>query len=157
MGGRERPAGRAKEPAGSGAERVLILAGFVNRVGNGLFNTASALYFTLVVGLPAAQVGAALTVAGLIGLLAGAPGGRLADRCGPRTVMMLALAVQAVAMSALVLVDDGAGLTLVATADQLAAALGATGPALERWGARTRPRYARAAPEAAGEPDAARV
>ncbi|MFG3191183.1 hypothetical protein [Streptomyces omiyaensis] len=64
--------------------------------------------------------------------------------------MMLALAVQAVAMSALVLVDDGAGLTLVATIDQLAAALGATGPAFERWGARTRPRYARAAPEAAG-------
>ncbi|MFD7561360.1 MULTISPECIES: MFS transporter [unclassified Streptomyces] len=112
------------------AERVLILASFVNRVGNGLFNTASALYFTLVVGLPAAQVGAALTVAGLIGLLAGIPGGHLADRRGPRTVMMLALAVQALAMSALVLVESWSALTVVATVDQLAAAVGGAA-----WGA----------------------
>lgn len=103
------------------SERVLILASFVNRVGNGLFNTAAALYFTLVVDLPAVQVGAALTVAGLIGLLAGIPGGHLADRRGPRTVMMLALAVQAVAMSALVLVESWAALTIVAAVDQLAA------------------------------------
>ncbi|MGT2532298.1 MFS transporter [Streptomyces nojiriensis] len=112
------------------AERVLILASFVNRVGNGLFNTASALYFTLVVGLPAAQVGAALTVAGLIGLVAGIPGGHLADRRGPRTVMMLALAVQALAMSALVLVESWSALTVVATVDQLAAAVGGAA-----WGA----------------------
>ncbi|MER5258097.1 MFS transporter [Streptomyces sp. NPDC002855] len=106
------------------SERVLILASFVNRVGNGLFNTAAALYFTLVVDLPAVQVGAALTIAGLIGLLAGIPGGHLADRRGPRTIMMLALAVQAVAMSALVLVDSWAALTVIATVDQLAAAAG---------------------------------
>ncbi|GGR77363.1 MFS transporter [Streptomyces aureoverticillatus] len=115
---------------GSRSERVLILASFVNRVGNGLFNTAAALYFTLVVDLPAAQVGAALTVAGLIGLLAGIPGGHLADRRGPRTIMMLALAVQAVAMSALVLVESWAALTVIAAVDQLAAAVGGAA-----WGA----------------------
>ncbi|EPH45531.1 hypothetical protein STRAU_1405 [Streptomyces aurantiacus JA 4570] len=102
----------------------------MNRVGNGLFNTAAALYFTLVVGLPAVQVGAALTVAGLIGLLAGIPGGHLADRRGPRTIMMLALTVQAVAMSALVLVESWAALAVVATVDQLAAAVGGAA-----WGA----------------------
>ncbi|MFJ8016993.1 MFS transporter [Streptomyces sp. NPDC096339] len=128
---RGRGPGRIAAVAGSNrAERVLILASFVNRVGNGLFNTASALYFTLVVGLPAAQVGAALTVAGLVGLLAGIPGGRLADRRGPRTVMMLALAVQASAMAALVLVESWSGLTVVATVDQLAAAVGGAA-----WGA----------------------
>lgn len=115
---------------GNRSERVLILASFVNRVGNGLFNTASALYFTLVVDLPAVQVGAALTVAGLIGLLAGIPGGHLADRRGPRTIMMLALTVQAVAMSALVLVESWAALTVIATVDQLAAAAGGAA-----WGA----------------------
>ncbi|WP_326633445.1 hypothetical protein OG808_41570 [Streptomyces sp. NBC_01761] len=108
----------------------MILASFVNRVGNGLFNTASALYFTLVVDLPAVQVGAALTVAGLIGLLAGIPGGHLADRRGPRTIMMLALTVQAVAMSALVLVESWAALTVIATVDRLAAAAGGAA-----WGA----------------------
>ncbi|WP_327371803.1 MFS transporter [Streptomyces sp. NBC_01217] len=128
---KERPPGRIAHLAGgSRSERVLILASFVNRVGNGLFNTASALYFTLVVNLPAVQVGAALTVAGLIGLLAGIPGGHLADRHGPRTIMMLALTVQAVAMSALVLVESWAALTAVAAVDQLAAAAGGAA-----WGA----------------------
>jgi MFS family permease len=112
------------------SERVLILASFVNRVGNGLFNTASALYFTLVVRLPAAQVGLALTVAGLIGLFAGIPGGHLADRRGPRTIMMLALAVQAAAMSALVFVESWAALAVIATVDQLAASAGGAA-----WGA----------------------
>ncbi|MFD6274806.1 MFS transporter [Streptomyces sp. NPDC060209] len=126
-----RSPGRIAHMAGGNrSERVLILASFVNRVGNGLFNTASALYFTLVVGLPAVQVGAALTVAGLIGLLAGIPGGHLADRRGPRTIMMLALTVQAVSMCALVLVESWAALTVIATVDRLAAAAGGAA-----WGA----------------------
>lgn len=114
----------------SGPERVLIAASFVNRVGNGLFNAAAALYFTLIVGLPAAQVGAALTIAGLIGLCAGIPGGHLADRRGARMIMMLALVVQAVSMSALVLVESWAALTAIATVDQIAAAAGGAA-----WGA----------------------
>ncbi|MFJ3095350.1 MFS transporter [Streptomyces hydrogenans] len=124
-------AGRAGRWAGdSGPERVLVAAGFVNRVGNGLFNAASALYFTLVVGLPAVQVGAALTIAGVVGLCAGIPGGHLADRRGARVIMMLALAVQAVSMAALVLVESWAALTIVATVDQIAAAVGGAA-----WGA----------------------
>ncbi|GGV24991.1 MFS transporter [Streptomyces longisporoflavus] len=106
------------------------MASFVNRVGNGLFNSAAALYFTLVVGLPPVQVGAALTIAGLIGLLAGIPGGHLADRRGPRTVMMLALAIQAAAMSALMIVESWAALAAIAAVDQLAAAAGGAA-----WGA----------------------
>ncbi len=123
--------GRLGRMAGdNGPERVLIAASFVNRVGNGLFNAASALYFTLVVGLPAAQVGAALTIAGVIGLCAGIPGGRLADRRGARPIMMVALTVQAVSMAALVLVESWAALTVIATVDQIAAAVGGAA-----WGA----------------------
>ncbi|MFF8835631.1 MFS transporter [Streptomyces sp. NPDC015130] len=114
----------------NGPERVLVAASFVNRVGNGLFNAASALYFTLVVGLPAVQVGAALTIAGVIGLGAGIPGGHLADRRGARVIMMTALAVQAVSMAALVLVESWAALTVIATVDQIAAAVGGAA-----WGA----------------------
>lgn len=122
-------------------ERVLIAASFVNRVGNGLFNAASALYFTLVVGLPAVQVGAALTIAGVIGLCAGIPGGHLADRRGARTIMMSALAVQAVSMAALVLVESWAVLTVIATVDQVAAAVGgaASGALVVRVGVIARP------------------
>ncbi|WP_189763205.1 MFS transporter [Streptomyces xanthochromogenes] len=125
------PVGRIGSLVGdSGPERVLIAASFVNRVGNGLFNAAAALYFTLIVGLPAAQVGGALTIAGVVGLCAGVPGGHFADRRGARTIMMVALVVQAVAMAALVLVESWTALTVVATVDQIAAAVGGAA-----WGA----------------------
>ncbi|MFB7165293.1 MFS transporter [Streptomyces sp. NPDC056121] len=125
------PADRLARMVGdSRPERALIAASFVNRVGNGLFNAASVLYFTLVVGLPAVQVGAALTIAGVVGLCAGIPGGHLADRRGARTIMMLALVVQAVSMSALLAVENWAALTAIATVDRIAAAAGGAA-----WGA----------------------
>lgn len=67
---------RQRVPSGpaSGPQRALIIASFVSRVGNGLFNAAAILYFTLVVHLPATQVGAGLTIAGLSGLAAGIRG-----------------------------------------------------------------------------------
>ncbi|MFE9401390.1 MFS transporter [Streptomyces sp. NPDC006530] len=118
-------AGRTGRMAGDGRpERVLIAASFVNRVGNGLFNAASALYFTQVVGLPAVQVGAALTIAGVVGLGAGLPGGHLADRRGARTITVVALVIQALAMVSLTLVESWAALTLIATVDRVAAAAG---------------------------------
>ncbi|MFD8707295.1 MFS transporter [Kitasatospora sp. NPDC059648] len=110
---------------------ALITASFVSRVGNGLFNTAAVLYFTLVVHLSAAQVGAGLTIAGLCGLAAGIPAGNLADRYGPRAVWLSALVVQAATMAAFVLIDSWLAFTLVATLDRLAAtAAGAAGGAL---------------------------
>ncbi|MFF0425708.1 MFS transporter [Streptomyces sp. NPDC004520] len=118
-------------PRSSGPQRALIVASFVSRVGNGLFNTAAMLYFTLVVHLPAVQVGLGLTIAGLVGLLAGIPAGNLADRYGPRTVWLTAAMAQAVTMAAFVLIDGWATFTLIATLDRLAATAGnAAGGAL---------------------------
>ncbi|MDH6707190.1 MFS family permease [Kitasatospora sp. MAA19] len=114
-----------------GPQRALIVANFVSRVGNGLFNTAAVLYFTLVVHLPAARVGIGLTIAGLVGLLAGIPAGNLADRYGPRTVWLTALAMQAATMAAFVFIHGWLTFTLIATLDRLAAtASGAAGGAL---------------------------
>ncbi|MEU6238411.1 MFS transporter [Kitasatospora sp. NPDC047058] len=115
----------------SGPQRALITASFVSRVGNGLFNTAAVLYFTLVVHLPATQVGAGLTIAGLSGLAAGIPAGNLADRYGPRAVWLTGLVLQAATMTAFVFIDSWGAFTLVATLDRLAAtASGAAGGAL---------------------------
>lgn len=112
--------GRTPRGPDSGTQRALIAAAFVSRVGNGLFNTAAVLYFTLVVHLPAAQVGAGLTIAGLCGLAAGVPAGNLADRYGARTIWLVTLVVQAATMAAFVLVDSWAAFTLVAALDRLA-------------------------------------
>lgn len=116
-GGSRRLAGLLPE---TGPQRALVLSSFVNRMGTGLFVTSSMLYFTLIVGLPAAKVGAGLTIAGLVGLLAGVPAGDLADRHGPRTVQLATLAVQTVTMLGFVLVHSWWVFTLVATLDRLA-------------------------------------
>ncbi|WP_329562847.1 MFS transporter [Kitasatospora sp. NBC_01266] len=103
-----------------GPQRAMVLSSFVNRVGNGLFNTASVLYFTRVVHLPAGRIGLGLTIAGLIGLLAGVPAGELADRRGPRAVLLLTLAVQTATMTAFLFVHGWAAFTAIATLDLLA-------------------------------------
>ena len=79
-----------------GPLRVLAAATLVNTFGNGLMFTASALYFTRIVGLSAAQVGIGLTVAGIVGLFAGMPVGHAADRMGPREMQLLLLSAMTV-------------------------------------------------------------
>jgi MFS family permease len=72
-------------------ERVYLLAVVINVYGTGLIITAMTLYALKVVHLTATRAGLALTIAGLVGLLAAMPMGRLADRRGPRDVARLAL------------------------------------------------------------------
>jgi hypothetical protein len=50
--------------------RILSYATFANTVGPGLWTAGVALFLTRSAGLPAAAVGAGLTVAGIIGLAA---------------------------------------------------------------------------------------
>lgn len=84
--------------------RALLVAQLSNSVGDGAFYVTSALYFSLIVGLSAAQIGAGLAVAWGIGSLAGVPLGHLADRYGPRgTSVLLALATSAAVASFLLI------------------------------------------------------
>jgi MFS family permease len=64
----------------------LAFVGLVDSLGTGMFLTASAIYFTRVIGLSPAQVGIGLSVAGLAGLLTSVPLGMLGDRLGPGRV-----------------------------------------------------------------------
>ncbi|MGW0028404.1 MFS transporter [Streptomyces sp. NPDC003314] len=106
--GPQGPEAYGPEPGGSGnggrAPRALVVAQFVNAVGDGAFYVSSALYFTRIVGLSAPQIGAGLAVAWAVGSVAGVPLGHLADRRGPRgTAVLLALATAASVGSFLVL------------------------------------------------------
>lgn len=67
--------------------RVLALGTLVNRASGGAVFTTFALYFTRHVGLGAAQVGVALSIAAVAGALAQVPGGHWGDVRGPREVM----------------------------------------------------------------------
>jgi MFS family permease len=88
-------------------QRVYLLAVLINVYGTGLIITAMTLYAIKVVHLTAARSGLALTIAGLVGLLAAMPMGRLADRRGPRDVARLALLLLGVAAASYVFLAHG--------------------------------------------------
>ncbi len=64
--------------------RKLSVQSVLFAVGEGTFLTGSAVFFTQIVGLSAAQVGLGLTVAGVVSFFFAVPLGRLADRVGPK-------------------------------------------------------------------------
>ncbi|MBV2156225.1 MFS transporter [Kitasatospora sp. SUK 42] len=70
----------------------------VNTVGNGLFVTVSVLFLTRSVGLTPGRVALGLTAAGVCGVFAGVPMGRLADRIGSRRLLLVVGPLEAVAV-----------------------------------------------------------
>jgi MFS family permease len=64
--------------------RKLSVQSVLFAIGEGTFLTGSAVFFTQIVGLSAAQVGLGLTVAGVVSFFFAVPLGKLADRVGPK-------------------------------------------------------------------------
>lgn len=95
--------------------RILALGTLVNRGGAGATVTTFALYFTRVVGLRATQVGLALSVGALVGMLVQLPAGQWGDVRGPREVMRI-LQIGMGLTGALLLVTRNAWLLIVAMA-----------------------------------------
>jgi MFS family permease len=93
--------------------RMLAVATLVNTVGNGATMTAFALYFTHAVGIPATQVGLAMSVAALAGLLVQVPIGNLADNRGPRELLSQLMVLAGVSTLGLMLTHNIAVLCLV--------------------------------------------
>jgi MFS family permease len=90
-----------------GGLRRLLWGRAVSAVGDGLWFTIWALYFTRVLGVPAVTVGVAMAVAGAAGMAAAAPIGALADRYDPRRLLVVLVLVRAAAMGAYLLVGGG--------------------------------------------------
>ncbi|MEU8298274.1 MFS transporter [Micromonospora sp. NPDC048909] len=103
-----------------GPARILTLGTLVKTVGRGLWLVASALFLTRSVGLSAAEVGAGLTVSALVGVLASAPTGYLADRVGPRGTQIGALVAASMLTAGLVAVRSFPAFLLVGAATALA-------------------------------------
>jgi hypothetical protein len=82
-----------------GNARILISAQFVNNLGNGAYLTTSALFLTRSVGLTPAEVAVGLSVAAAAGMAVSTPMGYIADRYGPKQVMVTTLLVLAVAFA----------------------------------------------------------
>ncbi|MEW2047665.1 MFS transporter [Streptomyces sp. NPDC005476] len=68
----------------------------INTFGNGLFRVNSALFFTHVGDMTAAQFGTGLAAGGVCGILASVPFGRACDRWGARRVLMILWSAEAV-------------------------------------------------------------
>ena len=64
-------------------------------VGEGVFLTGSAVFFTQIVGLSAAQVGLGLTIAGVVTFVFAVPLGKLADKVGARRMWALGALAEA--------------------------------------------------------------
>lgn len=93
--------------------RILALGTLVNRAGGGLLVTTLALYFTRIVGLRPAEVGLALSLAGIGSMLAQLPAGHLGDVLGPRRVMQRLTLAGGVVSFGLMFAHDFWTLTLV--------------------------------------------
>ena len=95
--------------------RPLAAGTLLSAVGNGGWYASWALFVTRVLDVPVAQAGVALTIAGIAGMAAAAPLGHLADRLGPREVMVALSLVRALTMGGFLLADGIVGLTLAAS------------------------------------------
>jgi MFS family permease len=76
--------------------RSLSVQSILSAAGEGSFLTGSAVFFTQVVGLSAAQVGLGMTLAGVVTFFFAIPLGKLSDVVGPQRLWALMAATQAV-------------------------------------------------------------
>jgi MFS family permease len=93
-------------------------------LGEGTFMTGSAVFFTQVVGLSAAQVGLGLTIAGVAAFVAALPAGRMVDRYGPKRMWALSATGQAGLFAMWPLIDSFAGYVAMAVAMEVIGSLG---------------------------------
>src|ERR1044071_3115898 len=105
--------------AGRLAAQSLLFA-----LGEGTFMTGSAVFFTKIVGLSAAQVGLGLTFAGIAAFLAALPMGTLVDRFGPKRMWAVSAIGQAAMFAVWPFIHDFQGYVAMAVGMEVVGALG---------------------------------
>src|SRR5262245_35671839 len=89
--------------------RRLATQSLLFATAEGTFLTGSAVFFTQVVGLSAAQVGLGLTVAGVVSFVVAYPAGKLTDRIGPKLMWAIGAFVAALLFAAWPFIDSFLG------------------------------------------------
>ncbi|WP_243058433.1 MFS transporter [Nocardioides sp. SR21] len=102
----------------------LSIQSLLFALGDGTFMTGSAVFFTQIVGLSAAQVGLGLTIAGVASFLVALPMGKLVDRFGPKKMWALSAAGQAGMFVFWPFIDDFQGYLLMAIGMEVIGVLG---------------------------------
>ncbi len=105
--------------AGRLATQSLLFA-----LGEGTFMAGSAVFFTQIVGLSAAQVGLGLTLAGLAAFAAALPMGKLVDRFGAKRMWALSAYGQAAMFAVWPFITDFRGYVAMAVGMEVIGALG---------------------------------
>ncbi|NUT19809.1 MAG: MFS transporter [Hamadaea sp.] len=89
--------------------RRLATQSLLFATAEGTFLTGSAVFFTQVVGLKAAQVGLGLTAAGVVSFLLAYPAGKLTDRIGPKRMWAVGALLAAMLFGAWPFISSFAG------------------------------------------------
>ncbi|HYF73630.1 MAG TPA: MFS transporter, partial [Nocardioides sp.] len=93
-------------------------------LGEGSFMAGSAVFFTQIVGLTAAQVGLGLTCAGVAAFLAAFPMGKLVDRYGPKRMWAVSAVGQASMFAVWPFITDFRGYLAMAVVMEVIGSLG---------------------------------
>jgi MFS family permease len=99
--------------------RRLSTQSVLSAFGDGVFLTGSAVFFTQIVGLSAAQVGLGLTIAGVVTFLVAVPLGKLSDRFGAKRVWAVSSLIEAVLYLAWLVAGGMVGFVTVMVAVQV--------------------------------------
>jgi MFS family permease len=107
--------------------RTLSIQSVLYALGEGVFATGNAVYFTQIVGLSAAQVGLGLSVTGVVALALSVPLGRVADRYGARRMWALGAALEAALYLSYPVVHGFVAFVLLLTAFSIVGSVGGAG------------------------------
>jgi MFS family permease len=107
--------------------RRLATQSLLFATGQGTFLTGSAVFFTQVVGLRAAQVGLGLTIAGVVSFLVAYPAGKLTDRFGPKRMWAAGTFVTAALLAAWPFIDTFTGYLAMVIAFEIVGNAGGAG------------------------------
>jgi MFS family permease len=107
--------------------RRLSTQSLLFATGQGTFLTGSAVFFTQVVGLHAAQVGLGLTIAGVVAVLVAYPAGRVVDRFGPKRLWTAGTVASGALFAAWPFIDNFAGYVAMVIGFEIIANAGGAG------------------------------